>query len=173
MKIKHLIFCLLAFSMALTSCGPDNVQYADKVKGDYTIKITPNLTVKYEGMAIPMTFEDINTKANISKVDEEGNVILTINGINGKINDIVMEAYCSGLGMNLEDSSYDGVIITDSYVRMDCNLTLKNPTVTISNAKVLNWSSTVSGKCEMDYNGLPIICEVSGNMSFYATYIYE
>ena len=173
MKIKHLIICLLAFSMALTSCGPDNEEYADKVVGNYDMKITPNLTVKYEGQVIPITFDEIYTTCSITKLGEDANVTILINGVNGTINEMVMMAYCSGLGMNIEDSSYDGVIITDSYVRMDCNLSLNNPTATISNAKVFNWNSTVTGKCEMDYNDIPITCDVSGTLNFYATYITE
>ena len=50
-----------------------------------------------------------------------------------------------------------------------CNLTLKNSSSTITNAKILNWNSTVSGKCELEYDGLDITCNVSGTINYYAT----
>ena len=48
MKVKSLIYCLLAFCvLVLSSCGPDNTDYTEKVVGEYNIKITPNISVKY------------------------------------------------------------------------------------------------------------------------------
>ncbi|MBR5146183.1 MAG: hypothetical protein IKW54_00975 [Bacteroidales bacterium] len=173
MKIKHLIICLLAFSMALTSCGPDNEEYADKVIGNYNMTITPNLVLKYVGQSIPLDFNEISTTCSIAKVDEQGNIVMNIKGVNGEVNDMEMKGYCSGLGMKLEDSSYDGIFVADTYTRLDCNLKFDNPTVSITNAKVLNWSTTVSGKCEMDFDGsgAVITCDVSGTIGFYGTYI--
>lgn len=171
MKIKTLLFGLLAFVvLTFSSCGPDNEEYADKVVGSYDVKITPNLTVKYEGMVMPVSFDAINTTCYISRVGDDADVKIKINGVNGIINDIEMDAYCSGLGMNVEDCSYDGIITSDDNTIMDCNLSLKNSTSTISNAKILNWNSSVSGNCEFEYVGLNITCNVSGTINYYATY---
>ncbi len=174
MKTKTFLLCLLAFTiMALSSCGPNNEEYADKVVGNYNIEITPYLTIKYEGQALPLTIEKINTSCSIEKTNDEGYVKMKINGINGVISDIEMSGYCSGLGLKLDDCSYDGFIATEDHGRMECNMNLKNSTASISNAKVLNWSSTVSGKCQINYVGLDITCDVSGTMSYYATMIIE
>lgn len=174
MKTKRLILCLLALCIfALSSCGPDNEEYADKVVGDYNIKITPYLTVKYEGQTLPVTINEINTTCSITKTTDDGNVALKINGVNGEIGDIEMNGYCSGLGMKLDDGTYDGSIKTEDQGRMECNINLKNSTASISNAKVLNWNSTVTGKCEINYVGLDITCDVSGTINYYATMIIE
>ena len=171
MKIKRLLLCLMTLTMmTLSSCGPNNEEYADKVLGDYNIKITPYLTVKYEGQALPMTIEEINTTCSITSTNEDdGSVKLEIDGINGEISEIVMNGYCSGLGLKFEDCSYDGFIMTEDNGRMECNINLKSSTASISNAKVLNWSSTVTGKCQINYVGLDITCDVSGTISYYAT----
>lgn len=170
MKIKTLLFGLLAFVvLTFSSCGPDNEEYADKVVGSYDVKITPNITVKYEGQSMPLSFDAINTTCYISRVGDGSDVKIKINGVNGLINDIEMDAYCSGLGMDVEDCSYDGIIATNDNTVMDCDLTLKNSSSTISNAKILSWNSTVSGKCEFEYVGLNITCNVSGTINYYAT----
>ena len=96
MKSKHLIYCLLAFCFfALSSCGPDNDDYADKVDGRYKVKITPNLNLKYDGNDMPSITSEIETTGTITKEDEQGNVTIRIEGVNGMINDIEMDAYCS------------------------------------------------------------------------------
>lgn len=170
MKIKTLLFALLSFViLTFSSCGPDNEEYADKVVGSYNVKITPNLTVKYEGQSMPVSFDAINTTCYISSVGDDADVKIEINGVNGMINDIVMDAFCSGLGMDVEDCSYDGIIATNDNIVMDCNLSLKNSSSTISNAKILSWNSSVSGKCEFEYVGLNITCNVSGTINYYAT----
>ncbi|MBR4156989.1 MAG: hypothetical protein IKU01_09905 [Bacteroidales bacterium] len=176
MKTKTLLFSLLAFIVfTLSSCGPNNEEYADKVVGNYNITITPYLTVKYEGQALPVTIDEIKTTCSITKAnaDDDGSVIMKINGINGVINDIVMNGYCSGLGLKLEDSKYDGFITTENNDRIECDIILKNTTASISNAKVLNWNSTVTGKCEINYIGLDITCDVTGTINYYATMIIE
>ena len=171
MKIKTLLLSLLAFMLlTFSSCGPENDEYADKVVGNYDVKITPNLTIKYEGMVMPVSFDAINTTCYISRVGDDADVKIKIKGVNGMINDIEMDAYCSGLGMRVEDCSYDGILVSDDNTIMDCNLNFKNSTSTISNAKILNWNSTVSGKCEFEYVGLNITCNVTGTINYYATY---
>lgn len=170
MKSKKIIYCLVAFCLvALSGCGPDNVDYADKVEGEYNVTITPNINLKFDGGAIPTPTEAIETTGSISKVDESGNVSIKINGVNGYINDIEMIAICSGLGMNIEDCVYDGIITAGELGRIECDINLKNPTVTISNSKVFNWDSTVSGQCEINYVGLDIPCDASGSLSFNLT----
>ena len=174
MKIKRIIYCFLSLAMfALSGCGPDNDGYSDKVDGNYNMKITPELTFVYEGYTLPITLDVINTTCSITKVDEDGNVAIKIDGVNGVINEMNLNANCSGLGMSVEKSLYDGIMITNNYDRIDCNLTLKNASSTISNSKVLNWNSTVTGSCELSYSGLEIVCDVGGTINFYATYIVE
>lgn len=170
MKIKTLLISLLAFvTLMLNGCSPNNDEYADKVIGTYNLKITPNLTVKYDGQTLPVSIDAINTTCYVTKGVTKGNVIVKIDGVNGVINNMDMTAICSGLGMDVEDSTYDGIILTKDNDIIDCNLTLKNTSSTITNSKILNWKSTVSGKCEMEYVGLDITCNVSGTINFYAT----
>ena len=174
MKSKHLIYCLLAFCFfALSSCGPDNDDYADKVDGRYKVKITPNLNLKYDGNDMPSITSEIETTGTITKEDEQGNVTIRIEGVNGMINDIEMDAYCSGLGMSIEDSSYKGIMATSEYESATCDILLNNPTTTISNARVFNWNSTVSGQCEIYFIGLDMTCDVTGTISFALTPITE
>lgn len=170
MKLKHFVYCLLAFVLVgFSSCEPDNEDYADKVVGDYDMKITPNLKIKLDGNTLTPNGETIETTCSIMKENEEGNVTIYIDGVNGMINEMQMKAFCSGLGMNIEDSNYDGIIYHEEYGRIDCDIKLANPNTSISNAKILSWESTVSGICELNYSGLPMTCEVSGTIGFYAT----
>lgn len=170
MKTKTFLLSLLAIVvLTFSSCGPGNEEYADKVEGSYDVKITPNLTVKYEGQTMPITIDATNTTCYISKNGEDGDVTIKIKGVNGELDDMEIKASCSGLGMVMDDSSYDGIFATNENNVLNCNLKLKNPTATISNAKILNWNSTVSGKCEMEFVGLNITCNVSGSINFYAT----
>ena len=72
MKVKGLIYCLLAFCMlALSSCGPDNTDYTEKVVGEYNIKITPNISVKYGNSVLPIATEAIETTAAIIEKDDD------------------------------------------------------------------------------------------------------
>ena len=75
MKVKGLIYCLLAFCMlALSSCGPENDDYVDKVVGEYNIKITPSIAVKYGNSTLPIAIEAIETTAVVTEKDDAGNV---------------------------------------------------------------------------------------------------
>ena len=174
MKSMKIIYCMMALCLlALSSCGPNNVDYANKVEGNYNVKITPNLTVKYDESTFPSMETEIETTASIAKDDELGNVTIKINGVNGSINDMEMNAYCSGLGMAIEDSEYKGIISSPEYGAADCDITLKNPTASISNSKVFVWNSTVSGTCDVNYVGLDIKCNASGTINFSFTPITE
>lgn len=174
MKSKHLIYCLLAFCvLAISSCGPDNVDYANKVDGSYNVTIATNINLRYDGNPFPSISTEIETKGTITKDDESGNVTIRIEGVNGEINDIVMEAFCSGLGMNIDQSSYDGIVSSVEYGIVDCMLTFKNPTTTISNARTFNWDSTVSGQCVVNYIGQEMTCDASGTINFYLNPITE
>lgn len=174
MKTKNLIYCLFAFCLfALSSCGPDNVDYANKVVGNYDVTITPNLNLKYAGSNLPVVTETFETTATITKDGEDGDVTIRIQGVNGFIDDIEFEAYCSGLGMNIEDESYDEFITLSEYGRIDCDLVMRNPTVSITNAKIFNWDSTISGECKLNYVGLDITTEASGSINFNLTYKAE
>lgn len=174
MKFRRMFYCAVTFCLfALSSCGPENVDYANKVVGNYIVKITPNINLKYEGNNLPPVSETIETTGTITKDGEDGDVTIKIDGVNGFINDIEMKAYCSGLGMNIEDSSYDESISIGEYGRIECDLIMKNPTTTISNAKIFNWDSTISGECELNYVGLDIKTEASGSINFNLTYNHE
>lgn len=174
MRIKKMFYCAIALCLfTLSSCGPDNVDYANKAVGNYIVKITPNINIKYEGSNLPPVSDTIETTGSITKDDEEGNVTIKIDGVNGVINDIEMKAYCSGLGMKIEDYSYDESLSIGEYGRIDCDIILKSPTTSISNAKIFNWNSTVSGECELNYVGLDIKTEASGSINFNLTYKAE
>ena len=174
MKPMKIIYYMMALCLlALSSCGPDNVDYANKVVGNYNVKITPNLTLTFDENTFPSIAAEIVTTASITKDDELGNVTIKIKGVNGSINDIEMKAYCSGLGMAIEDSEYKGIIASPEYGAADCNFTLKNPTTSISNARIFTWNSTVSGTCEVNYVGLDIKCNTSGAINFAFTPITE
>lgn len=169
MKSKQIIYCLLSLCLfAMTSCGPENVDYANKVVGNYDVKITPNLNLKFAGTAMPsISSTEINTTGTIIKDNEDGDVTIKINGINGYISDIEMKAICSGLGMNIDESSYDGILHDNEYGMIKCDFNLTNPTTTISNAKIFNWNSTISGQCDVNYIGLDMKCDATGSFNFY------
>ena len=131
------------------------------------------LNLKYDGNDMPSITSEIETTGTITKEDEQGNVTIRIEGVNGMINDIEMDAYCSGLGMSIEDSSYKGIIATSEYESATCDILLNNPTTTISNARVFNWNSTISGQCEIYFIGLDMTCDVTGTISFALTPIIE
>lgn len=170
MKSKYLVCCLLAFCLlTLCSCGPDNVDYANKVEGSYNVKITTDIFPKSDGENLPSIKSAINTKGTIKKDDESGNVTIKIQGVNGVINDIMMKAYCSGLGMKIEESVYKGILSSSLYGGVDCDFTLKNPTTTISSARTFDWESTVSGQCVVNYTGLEMSCTTSGTIYFSLT----
>lgn len=156
MKVKGLIYCLLAFCMlALSSCGPDNTDYTEKVVGEYNIKITPNISVKYGNSILPIATEVIETTAVITAKDDAGNVTMQINGINGEFSELFFEGYCDGLGLKFENVNYDGVLYSPEYGMIYCDIELKSPTVSIYNSRILNWKSTItSGTCEVNISGL-------------------
>lgn len=174
MKFKKMFYCAIAFCLfALSSCGPDNVDYADKVEGNYSVTITQGINLKFDGYQMTTPNEKIETTASITKDDEDGNVTIRIKGVNGFINDMEMKAFCSGLGMNIDDCDYDGIVNAGELGMLDCDFVLKNPTTTISNSKIFNWNSTVTGQCELNYVGLEITCAASGSMNFNLTYKNE
>ena len=171
MKVKSLIYCLLAFCMlALSSCGPENDDYVDKVVGEYNIKITPNISVKYGNSTLPITIETIETTAVVTEKDDAGNVTMQINGVNGEISEMFFEGYCDGLGLKLQDYHYDGVFYSPEYGMIYCDIELKNPTVSIYNSRMLNWKSTfTTGTCGINISGLDEAnYDVTGSVQFEA-----
>lgn len=170
MKSKKVSYCLIALCMyALVSCGPDNVDYANKVIGKYNVKITPSISLKFYGGTIPVDGELVETTCTIVKDGENGDVRIDIEGVNGVIDDIDMNAFCSGLGMDIEDCDYDDNMTLGGVGRMECDMIFNNPNTTISNARVFNWNTTVTGSCEIEYTGLQITCDVTGTLNFYLT----
>ncbi len=166
-----MIYVLMAFIfVGLLSCEKDKTDYVEKVIGEYDVKITPNLNVNYGNASISMSAETVETTLSVTKKDDNGNVIVKVEGVNGLIGEFSFEAYCDVLGMKMENSHYDGVVATTQYGMVDCNINLKNPTVSIYNSGILSWESTVSGTCEINISGLDNeICEVSGNIRFEST----
>ena len=171
MKFKSLIYCLLAFCvLALSSCGPENEDYVEKVVGEYNIKITPSITVKYGNSTLPVATEVVETTAVITAKDDAGNVTMQINGVNGEFSELFFEGYCDGLGLKFENVNYDGVLYSPEYGIIYCDIELKNPTVSIYNSKMLNWKSTfTTGTCGINISGLDEAnYDVSGSIQFEA-----
>lgn len=171
MKMKKLIYGLMAFIfVGLFSCEKDKADYVQKVVGEYDVTITPNLNVSYGSSSVSMSAEVVETTLSVTKKDDDGNVVVKVEGVNGMINDLVFDAYCDGLGMKMENNSYDGVLSTKQYGMVDCDMNLKNPTVSIYNSGILSWESTASGTCDINISGLDNeICNVSGKIRFEAT----
>ncbi len=171
MKVKSLIYCLLAFCvLTLSSCGPDNEDYVDKVVGEYNIKITPNISVKYGNSILPISTEVIETTAVITAKDDAGNVTMQINGVNGEFSELFFEGYCDGLGLKFENVNYNGVLYSSEYGMMYCDIELKSPTISIYNSRNLNWKSTfTTGTCGINISGLDEAnYDVSGSIQFEA-----
>lgn len=156
MKVKNVIYCLLAFCMlTLSSCGPENDDYVDKVVGDYNIRITPNITVKFGNNTLPIKTETVVTTAVVAEKDDAGNVTMQIDGVNGEVGEMFFEGYCDGLGLKLQDYHYDGIFYSPEYGIIYCDIKIKNPTISIYNSKTLTWNSTItSGTCEVNISGL-------------------
>lgn len=173
MKAKKVIYCLMAFCLvALSSCGPDNTDYVEKVVGEYNIKITPSISVKYGNSTLPITVETIETTAVVTaKDDAAGDVTMQINGVNGEISEMFFEGYCDGLGLKLQNNHYDGVFYSTEYGIIYCDIDLKNPTVSIYNSRTLSWKSTfTTGTCGVNISGLDTEnYNVSGSIQFEAT----
>ena len=127
MKSKHLFFSLLTFAMlVMSSCSEKDTDYAERFIGEYNITLTPNLVATIDMGQIPITFEKITTTCNIVKEDDKGNVKIVIEPINGVIGRIELEAFCDGLGMHIEDYSYNGSIAINEIDKINCNIKLKN-----------------------------------------------
>ncbi|MBQ4548787.1 MAG: hypothetical protein IJA42_06355 [Bacteroidales bacterium] len=173
MKIKKIICCLLALCIVtLMSCDNKDTDSYERVVGDYSIKITPLLNVKYGNSTVSLSAETIETTCSITAKDDKGNVFVQIDGINGMINEMSFDAYCDGIGMRLDKSSYDGIIYTSEYGIIDCDVDLKNPTVSIYNSRLLSWESSINGECEINISGLDLeTCGLTGKLQFEATSI--
>ena len=171
MKSKKVICCLLAICLVtLFSCGIDASDYTDKVVGNYDIKVTPNLTIKYGNSNLSITAETATTTAVVTAIDDSSDVTMQIDGVNGVINEMFFEGYCDGLGMKFQNNHYDGLFYSPEYGMIYCDIDLKNPTISISNSRVLSWESTVTGTCEVNISGLDNeTYTVSGKIQFYAT----
>lgn len=170
MNTKKTIFCLLAFCMVmLSSCGGDDTDYVEKIIGEYDIEVTPVLNVKFGNSVLPIVAETINTTGRINATNDDGNVVVMIDGVNGKIGEISFVGYCDDLGLELENNSYEGYIQTSEYGQVYCNVNLKNPKVSIYNSASLSWESSVTGTCEINISGLDnMTCDVTGKIQFEA-----
>lgn len=156
--------------VGLMSCEKEKTDYVEKVVGKYDVTISPNLNVSYGSSSIPISAESVETTLDVTKKDDDGNVVLNVKGVNGMIGEFVFEGYLDGIGMRLENNQYDGVLTTAQYGIVDCDMNLKNPTVSIYNSGILSWESTVSGTCEINISGLDNeTCNVSGKIRFEAT----
>ena len=82
LKYKKVICCLLAICLVtLSSCGIDNSDYTDKVVGNYDIKVTPNLTIKYGNSNLSITAETATTMAAVTAIDDTSDVSMQIDGV--------------------------------------------------------------------------------------------
>lgn len=159
-------FCLAV----LASCGPQDSDYSDKVVGEYNIKVTPSLSVKFGNSNVSVATEAVNTTASIVAKDDNGDVAMQVDGVNGALNDMFFEGYCDGLGMKLDNNNYDGIFYSPEYGIIYCDINLKNPTVSVYNSRTLTWESTVTGTCEVNISGLDNeTYTVSGKILFDAT----
>lgn len=170
-KSKKLIYGLLVFSLvSLISCGPEETDYIEKVVGEYDIRITPSFSVKYGNNTVPISMETVETTCSITAKDDDGNVFIQVDGVNGLMSEMNFDAYCDGLGMRMENNSYDGMLYSPEYGYIYCDIDLKNPTVSIYNSSMLSWKSTVTGSCEINISGLDNeTCELTGSIQFEAT----
>ena len=171
MKSKKVICCLLTICLVtLFSCGIEGTDYTDRVVGSYDIKVTPNFIIKNGNTSLSIPVETATTTASVTAKDDNGNVTMQIDGINGVINEMFFEGYCDGLGMKFQNAHYDGLFYSPEYGMIYCDINLKNPTISISNSRVLSWESTVTGTCEVNISGLDNEkYTVSGKIQFYAT----
>ena len=161
----------MAFTiLTISGCKKNDDADVDKYVGTYKVKITPNFNLTYPGYgSYSLTSESaIETDCVITNFNE--NVTVKIEGVNGFINDIVITGYCNGLGMNLDDCTYDGHIRFDDNNYVECDITLDNPRVSSPYNGTMSWESSVTGTCNVDIFGLGqnTQCDVSGNISFVA-----
>ena len=125
--MKKVIYCLMALLLVVSSsCEKEKTDYVQKVVGNYDVKITPNLNVNYGNSSVPIYAETVETNLSVTKKDDDGNVIVTVENVNGLINELVFDAYCDGLGMKMENNHYEGVINTVQYGIVECDINLKN-----------------------------------------------
>ena len=91
--MKKVIYCLMAFLLVvLSSCEKEKTDYVQKVVGNYDVKITPNLNVNYGNSSVPISAETVETNLSVTKKDDDGNVVITVESINGLINELVFDA---------------------------------------------------------------------------------
>lgn len=169
--MKNIVCILVSICLlALTSCGKEKEDHYDKIVGDYSVVINPNISADYNGSWIPISIDAIKTKCSITKMDDSENFVVVMEGINGLINEMVFNGYYDGLGLKLLNSNYDGTMMSSDYGMIFCDMKLKNPTVSIYNSSVLTWESTITGKCEINLTGLDnMYCDVKGTLVFEAT----
>lgn len=171
MKSKVIFCCLLALSVfTLNGCKKNDEGFVEKYVGTYDIKITPNFNLTYSGYGSYALTTDsaIETKCVIT--NDDNNVTVKIDGVNGVIDDIVITGYCDGFNMRLNDCVYDGYIKFSADNNIDCDISLKNPGVSTPYNGTMSWDSSVSGTCNADIFGLGEIIQsnVSGKISFVA-----
>ena len=171
MKSKVMFYCLLAFTVVtLSGCKKNNEDFVEKYVGSYKISIKPNFNLTYSGYGPYNLTSDSNIETNCTITNNDNNVVVKIEGVNGIIDDITITGYCDGFSMRLDDSSYDGYIRFSANDNVDCDIILDNPSVSTPYNGRLSWDSSVSGTCKADIFGLgsDTQCDVIGKISFVA-----
>lgn len=171
MKLKVVFYCLLALSiLTLNGCKKNNDDFVDKYVGEYDVKITPVFNLVYPGYNSYTLTTDSAIETNCAITNNDNNVTVKIAGVNGVIDDIVITGFCDGYSMRLYDCSYDGYIRFSLDNNVDCDLTLKNVSVSSPYNGTMSWDMSVSGICNADVFGLgqSMQCDVTGKISFVA-----
>lgn len=173
MKFKAFFYSLLALSLfALYSCNGNDDDLVDEYTGSYNIVITPNFNLTYPGFgSYNLTANSSIKTTGVITDDDNNNITIKIEGVNGYIDDITITAFCDTFSMRLNDSSYDGYIRFDANNNIYCDLILKGTSVSTPYNGTMSWDIPVSGTCEADIFGLgqSTQCDVSGKISFVAT----
>ena len=168
--MKKLLVCLLALcALTFTSCNPDPepVVYANDYVGDYTLTMTPSLSLL--GYGIEFTTVAV-ADCEITKVSDNSVKIYIYNG--NKI-DCVINGRCDENGLHLENFEYE--ISASEYIEehdyqltMIIDLLLGGVTVNKQYNGNISWvSPVIVGSLELEAYGETVDGgSVIGSMSY-------
>lgn len=172
MKSKVIIYCLVVLSiMTLSGCKKNNDDFVDKYVGSYTVKISPNFNLTYPGQGSYYLNSDVDIETNCVITNNDNNVTISIEGVNGIIDDITMTGYCDGFSLRLNDSRYNGTIKFSETMDVECEINLKGTSISVPYNGIMSWESSISGSCDADISGLgqTTQCSTTGRITFVAT----
>lgn len=167
--MKKLLVCLLALcALTFTSCNPEPIVYANDYVGEYTLTMTPSLTlVGLDG--IELTAVAV-TDCEITKISDNSVKIYIYD--ENKI-DCVINGRCDENGLHLENFEYK--IYTSEYIEEDyfqltmiIDLLLGGVTVNKQYNGNISWESPVIvGSLELEAYGETVDGgNVIGSMSY-------